>query len=211
MCDKQIGLSFDNVSLNAKGYEIDELIKLINVVTNKVVTKATNIKSEVEEINLKSLRDNIRYPKTTSNFKCPHCGQSILLYAEYNKEKVLFVRDITKEKPSIYDADVLQLPKLYDVESGKIDKEVLVNVYKDLLSMLNEEKLLVDTDESIGVCPVCEYEDRMANWIEAYENPMKYFDNMQMCDVCGEEGNIIVTQDGDCLSCENKCIVKINA
>ena len=31
--EKQIGLSFKDISLNAKGYEIEELIELIKVIT----------------------------------------------------------------------------------------------------------------------------------------------------------------------------------
>ena len=209
MIEKQIDLSFKDVNLNAKGYEIDELIKLIKIITSddkldKNINTKVKKEPDVEEVDIRELRKSIRYPKTTSNFRCPSCGQGILI--KINNKNMLIVRDITGEKPTLYDVEVVELPKLYEEE---ILKDSLILVYKDLLELKNEEKLLVDTDENTCTCPVCGIEEPIKTWIEAYENPMKYFNHMNVCDICGEEGDIVITQTGNSLICENKCINKI--
>lgn len=214
--EKQIGLSFKDISLNAKGYEIEELIELIKVITTsdiegvntsevKKLKVKTKKEADIEEIDVRELRKNIRFPKTTSNFKCPSCGQGILIK---NMEKnMLIVRDITKEKATLYNVDVVELPKLYEDE--EMLRDTLIAVYNDLLTLKNEEVLLIDSDDSICSCPVCSKEHSVQKWIEAYENPMKYFALMNICEICAEEGEIVLTQLGDNLLCENKCIERI--
>ena len=209
--EKQIGLSFKDINLNVKGYEMEEIIRLINTITNsEPKKKETKVKKEpsVEEINIQEL-PTIRYPKTTNNFRCPSCGQGIMMYAKTNDGKSLLVRDIVKEKPTIHKAIVEKLPELMD--DGVINKELLIAVYNDLFKLMHDNVVLVDTDENVTLCPVCKKEHSLKEWIEAYEDPMKYLDHMHICDICGEEGEIIITQTGDTLVCENKCIEKVRA
>lgn len=212
--EKSLELSFDEVSINTTGYDIDDIIKLIRVITNsndtEIEPKRIKItkSSDVEEINIKELR-TVRYPKTTSNFRCPSCGQGILIYVEFENKQILLVRDISVERPIIYDVNIEQLPNLS--EGGVVDKKLLIAVYNDLLTLKEDEKVLVDSDRSSAKCPLCHETHDINEWIEAYDNPMKYLDRMNICDVCGEEGEILITQTGDSLVCENKCIEKIKA
>ncbi len=142
-----------------------------------------------------------KLPNCTTNFTCPHCRQSVLLY---NGDRTL-VRDTKSKK--LYDIGGAKLP-----ESIRIDDEtnmsLLLAVYKDCLEMTNELNsfVLVSDSKEDCQCPVCGH----AGTIKEFVNYHEYnYNDGQTCDICGCEKDNVISQEGEHFDCVNHCLEKL--
>lgn len=201
--EKKMELCFNNVSLKCEGYNVEDIITILELVTERkaaIPTVKNSKRVNVEEINIKELGKTMRMPKTTNNFRCPHCGQALIaLYQPISGENELLVRNITLVSPEIYKARVVELPRIDD-------SDMLINIYKDLLTLLGEKIVLVENNEELCRCPHCLEDNTISDWIEAYNNPLKFFEFSNICDICGEEGNTVITALGEFIECKKDCL-----
>lgn len=207
--DKKMELNFNNVNLKCEGYSIKDIISLlksVGVTTTDVFQSTTKTlkKTVVEEVNLKDLGKTVRMPKTTSDFRCPSCGQALLAFyqPEYG-ENTLLVRNINSSDVATYKANIIDLPKIKG-------RDNFIDVYKDLLDLLGEKVVLVENSKDMCNCPYCLSESSISDWINAYNNPLDVFEMSDICDICGCEASAVITQTGDYKECENNCIEKLN-
>lgn len=216
--NKQIKLTFNEIQVDIKGYTVEEAIKIIDVlpfnISPKKIKTAENIEKKVSEsknntVNYKEIARDMRMPKTYNYFKCPNCAQSIIMK---HFDGNMYVRDIVGEKPKMHIIDEVIIPNLY-TQDGNLDKERISSVYKDLLNILGDEKMFVDVSYSeINKChcPICKKDNNIKDWIKAYEEPLDVFDESSLCDICGDETEILILRDGTSLSsCKNKCLEKL--
>lgn len=217
MKNSKLDITFNGVSLKSEGYSVEDILLLLKSLcpireidtpldkckdTNCTVCDDLKGKS-IEEINLKELGKTIRMPKTTNNFRCPNCGQALIVfYLPSSGENVLLVRDILSGGVAVYKANIVSLPKIKDMDN-------FISVYKELLNLLGEKVVLVESSKDMCNCPYCLEEKPISEWINAYNNPLDIFEMSDICDVCGSEGSIVVTQNGEYVSCENNCMKKL--
>lgn len=218
--NKKLILKHNDIALECEGYEMSDVLTLINAITGDAVTKEVKVskleakpfirKTETETVDLKEIGKTIKMPKLTSNFRCPDCGQGIMMKYISGETFTYLVRNIFSEKKSIHKVEVLELPTMITTD-GDIDKEKVILIYKDLLKLLGESKMIIESDSDSGHCPVCNSINSVKKWINCGEDTLKNFDALILCDICGEEGDIVVTESGDCVLCENECARKIQA
>lgn len=219
---KTIKVSHGALNLEASGYSMNEIINLVNTLSGaacssrepktETISKTYNRKTDVEEFDMTKLGKDVRMPKLTSDFRCPSCAQGVILKHFSINEGVdpvgvYLVKDIRGEKPRIYSVEILDIPEVLD-DDGNINKETFIKVYSDLLDLLDEEKMIVESSTDTGYCPVCGETHAIKDWIEAASDTLKYFDTLQVCAICGDEGDITVTESGDKVLCKDECLNK---
>lgn len=204
----KVELLFKDLNLKCEGYSMNDVISLIKALEGNYTNVEKSVERQtrdvdVEEVNLKELGKTVRMPKTTNNFRCPNCGQALFTFCSQSSEEgTLIVRDIMSDSISTYKVDVVSIPKIDDIEN-------FISVYKDLLDLCKEKVVLVENSEDICSCPLCAEEKSISEWINAYNNPLDVFEISDICDVCGDEGTTVITQNGEYISCKNDCMSKL--
>ena len=212
MC-KKLTLKTDKFEINSEGYEISELINLLAAVKGDCslpvvnsyeeelnTVKPIKSKNDVDVYDIDNIINNTRMPVTTTNFRCPSCGQGVIAISENG----ILLRNSRENF------------KLFQLPNGIILPEIdntddLINVYKDLLNIdgdITPVVLAKGNNDTECKCPICNETNKLDNWIEAFDT-LNHFDTMHMCEICGDEAKIVVSNDGDTLLCQNKCIEKI--
>lgn len=217
-----------NISVTCIGYSIEETKELLMISRNEAVrndniailateeiVKNNPIKEkDVEEVSLREILRETRMPKTTRDFKCPCCHQSILLDIRGSEEVLHVVRDLRGDMPRLYTVEIEGYGSDFvgvDPKTLIKNKDAIVSIYSDLLKMIGKDDLFITDDSDYdGYCPVCTNTSKLNSWIDAYTNPLNFdAKSLNLCDVCGDNGEIEVTRTGDSVVCENKCIHKI--
>lgn len=210
-------------SITCSGYSVDEIERLLQVSRKqyaspgskepKVEKPKVQMEKDVEEANLADITRDIRMPKSTSNFRCPSCHQAILINVSSNDGTIHLVRDVRYEKPSTHIVDIEGYGEEFigiDPVSLIKNKPEIINLYSDLLEILKDPIVLTDDTLSEATCPICGEKHLLNDWIRAFENPMNFdAESHNLCDICGEAGEIELTRTGDSLICKDKCTHKI--
>ena len=180
------------------------------LVKNADKTNSTNeIKKYQHEIKKSKINKNInkiKIPNASNGYRCPSCKQAIFIQGE---DKNFGIRILNNENMPIksYQLNVENII-VNKTDNNEIDKQHLIQTYKSALNYVDKDKLymLIDSDDYIATCPVCGEKHTYSEWINAYSVDL---DNSNLCDVCGEEKKIIVTENGNKIQCENNCLDNI--
>ena len=118
------------------------------------------------------------------NFRCPSCLQSSVAVIDNS----VLIRDI-------------------EAKTGGTYMSVGVNLedfkYKEAVTQVTERVTLVADGESEAHCPLCNHDDVVEKWVDAYSNPLNYSEFEHPCPVCGGETVTIISPDGSSqLECE---------
>jgi predicted RNA-binding Zn-ribbon protein involved in translation (DUF1610 family) len=101
-------------------------------------------------------------------FRCPDCGQAHEIVAKLpNEEKGTF---LLNEEMSEMTLIVLGTP-----------------IEEDHPKQKEYEQMVGDIDQSQEItCPECGFQDTLKNYIDAFNDPLRYFDTDQLCHCGGE-------------------------
>lgn len=224
---KNFEIKYNDFSFSGAGYDSSEIVEIIKAIKegsfNKEETSTVNIKNESKpkkamsaiedeppvEYDLRELRSTMRMPKATSDFRCPFCSQGILMTVDPEKENIQLVRDITGERAHLYKIDIESYPKMWNDIDNAQENEKVINVYREIMNCFVDEDsetvCITDDSEQDCNCPICGYTNPMVDWIKEFENPSVGSHNI--CDICGEAGNIQIDADGtDYISCTKDCV-----
>lgn len=208
-----------DTALVCEGFSTDEITHFLNLILGEEVTRDP----EEEEKKFKEMIESKgdlhefvstegkdvevvpvgkpKLPNCTTNFTCPHCKQSILLY---NNTRTL-VRDCKTKK--LYDIGEAKLPKSVRI-GDETDLNLLLAVYKDCLEVVSELNsfVLVSDSKEECQCPVCGHTSNIREFVNYHE--YNYNDG-QTCDICGCEKDNVISQEGEHFDCVNHCLEKL--
>lgn len=167
---------------------------------SEVVSFNEKDKPRNEEIDLERTLKTAKLPTTTSNFTCPNCDQSILLV---NNGHTL-VRDYKDKK--LYDIGEVTFPNMLDEDETTINDK-MIEVYKDCLNAVDRSKtfVLVTGSDDTCSCPVCNHVGTVGEFVKYNED--NYDD--EICDMCGCEKEMTISQNGENYDCANHCMKKL--
>lgn len=222
---KRIKLNYEGLEMVAEGYELDGIIKLVQVLNlngNQICEdptkdsrldliknfQQTSANENVEKpvsVNLGDLGDKIRLPRTSSDFRCPKCHQSFVacITRSNGSDKRYIFRDLKGDKAILKKVNVENI-----IIKNPTDKDELVDLYKGLSELVSEDMLLVYENTEECTCPICHSTSTLSDWMDAYVSPLDYCDYDDICDICGSKGRIIMTEDTRNIECEDKCVSK---
>lgn len=161
----------------------------------------------VESIDLSEMKDKMRLPRTSSDFRCPHCAQAFITRVSKQGRSQWVFRDAASETP---------IGKGINLEDIVIDsecteqelKDKLIDIYKGLDELTFEKNLLVYQDGQEGYCPVCNQSAPLVDWMDAYSSPLDFFEVSNLCDICGDKGGLAMTETSSFCECDNNCLSK---
>lgn len=189
-------------------------------VTN-LIDKSKILKGRIAEVNnpdrekpldidVDLLKEKIRLPRMAEGFRCPNCGQAFITKAvgANNTQKMFIFRNVNanqeEQKVTFRKVNIEGL-KIND----RTDKEELVSIYKDLDKLAFEEVNLLYQEGTDCHCPICSNEDyTLKDWIDAWTSPLNYFDSEMICDICGDDARLIMTDKTQYVECEDNCLSK---
>lgn len=222
--DSEIELKTKDIEIKAKGYDYKALIEIIHaslgvpskyfdtVDQNASLTqlkKALNEESITKEkpidVNMSELKQNVRLPRTSNNFRCPTCGQAFITKVEGDEKMSWIFRNISSDKTTLGEINIHAI----DIDSKNLQE--VIELYKSLNNLSSKQVVLVfneDKDSEECFCPLCGEVHSLNDWIVAYDSPLNYFDNETICDICGKEASLIMTETSSYKECENRCISK---
>jgi hypothetical protein len=209
------------MSLVCEGYSTEDIITFLNLVNGAEAARDPK-ELELDEETLKKIVESKgdlhefvstegkdvevvevgkpKLPNCTTNFTCPHCRQSILLY---NNNRTL-VRDCKTKK--LYDIGEAKFPSMR--ADDETNMNLLIAVYKDCLEMISEDSsfVLVSDSPEACECPVCGHTGSVKEFVTYHE--YNYNDG-QTCDICGCEKDNVISQEGENFDCVNHCLEKL--
>ena len=94
------------------------------------------------------------------------------------------------------------------VIKDRTDKEELIRLYNALGELTFEKVMLLYDETQTAYCPVCSNTDTLTNWMDAYSSPLDFFDSLNKCDICGDNGSISMTEISSYTECANNCLSK---
>lgn len=101
-------------------------------------------------------------------FRCPDCGQAHKIVVEFQDGEqglLELSKDAKDMKLIIHGQEITEDHEFRDAYEQKIDS-------------INQEQEII--------CPECKFGDTLANFIEAHEDPLKYFEVEHLCHCGGE-------------------------
>lgn len=106
-----------------------------------------------------------------NNFRCPNCGQSAVVWSD----KVPVVRDIVNGNKCF------EVSPAFEVEKAESF------TYERACELSADQVSIVCNEDAVCQCPRCEHVDQTQAFIDAYLEPLKYFEVEQLCPLCGDE------------------------
>lgn len=142
------------------------------------------------EVDLASLNVQTGTSTAHSHFRCPDCGQSAVLYA--NGQPV--VRDIVNGQ---------------DCFSVDFDKNSSLQLSYEHACQNSGEQVRFMVGEGLeSECPSCGGVHPTQTFVDAYYNPLNYFETEDLCPLCGKELLLETSSGTTYLSCEEPCVFK---
>lgn len=181
-------------------------IKDNNIVEFKNInnTKTEEKKHIPGEVNLNEL--SIQEAETKHLlFRCPCCGQGhVCLVKPKENEYILMARHNNDfeyiETLDEDGADKVTITNMLSVKNINItedyiadfdkeeNKDKLIDYFDDIQSFeYNSDCDVIIEDDTNIMCPICSAISPASSWINAYNNPLEYFEYDDICDVCGGE------------------------
>ena len=113
-----------------------------------------------------------------THFRCPDCGQSVLTVVN----DTIVMRDLENKEDN--------LCILTGVDLENFDYEEAKDHVSDIGACLVADGL------TEARCPKCSSEKLIELWVNAYEQPLKYFECEKPCPICGSETVFSVDRSG---------------
>lgn len=221
---KKIAIKFNNIELNATGFQVNEINEIINniMLKNSVTyidednkelkSSIKDFNSEryirreedVEEYDIKDVMKGAKLPRVTTDFMCIGCNQSLIFINE--SDQTFLVRDLKDNTLHRTEAVIETIPaELY--KDGIIDYDIAINIYNDMVKYALPESLtLISDSNDIISCPFCRTKMTIKDAIKKFEK----MSNEEKCPVCGGEVEKTISQDGQKTVCkEHDCLNKI--
>lgn len=124
-----------------------------------------------------------------NNFRCPNCGQSAVVWSD----GVPVVRDIVNGN------------KCFEVSPASEVSSPEDFTYERACELSGEQVSIVCNEDAVCKCPRCEHIDKTQSFIDAYLEPLKYFEAEQLCPLCGDEVCITIDNNNQqCWKCEDE-------
>lgn len=158
------------------------------------------------DIDMTDLKQKVRLPRTSNNFRCPHCGQAFITKVEGNGKMSWIFRNISSDKANLGEVNIHGIQGI-DIEST--EKKELIELYQNLSELKSNPVVLVYKDGEDCYCPLCNNLEPLKDWISAYDSPLDYFANEIMCDICGDEANLVMTETSSFKECSDRCLSKV--
>lgn len=124
--------------------------------------------------------------------RCPKCGQSHALVVSSANSLYLLRRHYAKDEFAIVQDFELSNQDSF-MQASMLPDETKLDYFYRLQSMpiRPDEDFAVNNDSEI-FCPVCKQSSSFADWKDAWENPLGFFEYEDVCDVCGGELSVCV-------------------
>lgn len=226
--ETEIEIKTTELEIKAKGYDAESIMGIINAalgvpaslfdtidpktmfppveeLLNKKEEKAAK-KEPVEkpiDIDMTDLKQKVRLPRTSNNFRCPHCGQAFITKVEGNGKMSWIFRNISSDKATLGEVNI------HGIDIENTEKKELIDLYQNLSQLSASPVILVYKDGEECYCPLCNNVEPLKDWISAYDSPLNYFDNEIMCDICGDEANLVMTEVSSFKECSDRCLSKV--
>lgn len=161
------------------------------------------------DIHVDLLKDKVRLPRMAEGFRCPSCGQGFITKAvSSNGTQQMFIFrnanvNTGEQKANIGKVNIEGI----NVENRE-NKEELITLYKGLSELTFEPVSLLYQEGTNCHCPICNEEHTLMDWIDAFTSPLNYFDREMICDICGDDAKLVMTDSTQYTECENNCISK---
>lgn len=153
---------------------------------------------------------------TTDNalIRCPKCGQAHAVIVSDNVNFYLMRKHylsnefgIIMDSPGIDEGSLLHLSC-----DGDTPEDKLSYFYKLQGMPITEDRDFAVINETELFCPVCHQSSQFIDWKEAWHEPLKFFENENICEACGGEcvSQIDTSKEGIlvCDSCHKKWLDK---
>lgn len=160
---------------------------------------------DIHELNVKMPTPGRAY----KNFRCPTCGQSSIMITSLKKD-IQYDYEQALQSGELVVRDIVNDDKLFSVDKNRLN--VAGFTYEDACQSVIEEVVILSEDEATGenscICCKCGAHEPINKFIDAYLNPLMYFDHETPCPMCGEELCISIDHDQQQVyKCENEnCI-----
>lgn len=137
--------------------------------------------------------------------RCPNCGQAYAIIVKDGNNLFLMRRDFeANEFVIVADADESQITSLIADDNFK---EYYETIYD--MAVIDSSDFAVNNDTEI-FCPICHESNDFYKWKDAFQNPSKFFDYENVCDVCGGELSEIIDNKTQGVMVCNECGRKTN-
>lgn len=205
--------------------ELNSVVKIIEILRDfngEIRTGLTNIikdtKQEEKEIKTKDVKDNerpvvreripnkvdlsdyeIKSAVTTEPMiRCPCCGQSSKAIVHIDNEFYYLRKSKNKNKETFDTIMVMQSEEEVNNIIKPEDSDIL-DYHHDIMdikipSKLKNTDLNVDNNTEL-LCPICNETKKFNEWVDAYNNPLDYFETDMLCDICGGEAVEKINKD----------------
>lgn len=121
-----------------------------------------------------------------THFRCSECGQSVVTVVNGN----VIIRDLENKEENLC-----------------ITKALLEDFnYEDAKTKVTDVGVsLISDGNTKAFCPMCLSEKLIELWVDAYENPLKYFEYENPCPICGSETVFNINATGKpTIKCDNE-------
>lgn len=231
-----IDIEHEGLVIKAKGHDMNGIIELVKVLYSKGECATDPIESHFEmllrdevvktpnrriaeinnpdrekplDIHVDLLKDKVRLPRMAEGFRCPSCGQGFITKAvSSNGTQQMFIFrnanvNTGEQKANIGKVNIEGI----NVENRE-NKEELITLYKGLSELTFESVNLLYQEGTNCHCPICNEEHTLKDWIDAFTSPLNYFDREMICDICGDDAKLVMTDSTQYTECENNCLSK---
>lgn len=124
-----------------------------------------------------------------NNFRCPGCGQSAVVWSD----GVPVVRDIVNGNKCFEVTPAFEVGKAEDF------------TYERACELSGDQVSIVCNEDAVCKCPRCKHTNKTQEFVDAYLEPLKYFEVEQLCPLCGDELCITIDNNNQqCWKCENE-------
>lgn len=157
---------------------------------------------------------NVHMPtpgRAYKNFRCPKCGQSSMIITSLKKD-VNYDYEQALRTGTLLVRDIVHDGKIFSVDLTKLDLERVT--YEEACRAVVEEVVILSEDNETGenscICCKCGAHESINDFIQAYLNPLLYFDYENPCPMCGEELCMSIDHDQQQVyKCENQSCIYV--
>lgn len=215
--ETEIDIKTTGLEIKAKGYDAESIIGIINaalgvpaamfppieeLLNKREDNKVKETKEKPIDIDMSELKQKVRLPRTSNNFRCPHCGQAFITKVEGNGKMSWIFRNVNSDKANLGEINI------HGIDIENTEKKELIDLYQNLSELTSNQVVLVYKDGEDCYCPLCNNLEPLKDWISAYDSPLDYFDNEIMCDICGDEASLVMTETSSFKECSDRCLSK---
>lgn len=122
--------------------------------------------------------------------RCPHCGQSSVVFAKIENDNYLLRKENKNNKDTykiVVSLDDEAVKGLYKPAQADI-RDYHNDMMKIRVSSKFKDKDLNVNNDTDLTCPVCATTHKFKEWVDAFKDPLWFgFETELLCDVCGGE------------------------